>query len=422
MSNSHKSLIWILTASFVCLLFFSSASTAESEMTWSIQTLDEKGLGYGNGYCPIAIDSNGNAHIAYSSRYPNHLSGVMYASWNGSDWKIQTVSSEGDACSLVLDKAGNPHIVYSTGDLFFASWTGENWSIQEVASGGRYFGVVALDSLENPHIAYTNSKTLYYTSWTGSNWSTQTIVDYPYMTPQLSLAFDKNDTPYIYYNGNTPNGYITYVDLKLASFHDGNWNIQDIATAGGYGNMVLDSKGYPHLIYKVDYPQFTGTDNSTLVYAHWNGTVWMNQTVISNSYLTYALEDGRGAFLSLDSYDYPHVSYVADGRVTYARWTGRAWNVQTVRNYSSTVDSCYQALDSKDNPHLSYREGGLISSIRNIVYATTNDTTPIFTPQSTSITSASEPIITPLMQIIVIVFSIVTVLAIFVLYRLHRKQ
>jgi len=110
--------------------------------------------------------------------------------------------------------------------------------------------------------------------------------------------------------------------LRLATLQNSNWSIQTIAYTSGFGNVVLDSKGYPHLIYQIDYPEFTGKDNSTLV---------------------------------------------------YASWTGTSWNTQTVNTDRRAVGPCYLALDSNGNPNISFRAFSP-SYYRSayIVYATAN--------------------------------------------------
>jgi hypothetical protein len=83
--------------------------------TWSIQTVDKNAASGGGA---IALDSNNNPHIAYyayengSYRNPGYL---MYASWNGSGWNIQTVDSNSATGSgpIVTDSKGSPHICYS---------------------------------------------------------------------------------------------------------------------------------------------------------------------------------------------------------------------------------------------------------------------------------------------------------------------
>jgi len=333
----------------ILLLTFCSAAQVHAIPNWNVQIVDVNGAREGNGrICPIVVDSNSNPHIAYTSPYSD--SKVTYASSNGSLWSTQIIAS-GNAFSLVLDANDNPHILYT--GLTYASWKGSKWTSQIVdPTDPNTLGALALDSFGNPHVAYTDGQAVKYASRIGSTWNIQIVDAYSEIPFQLSLALDSNNTPYILYGFtiSIPTGTGNYwhlEEVKLATWRNSNWSIQSVAHTDGFGNMVLDSKGYPHIIYKVYYPQFTGMDNSSLVYASWNGSAWNTQAVVSNVRLANV------GFLALDSHDYPHISYVASD-LMYASWTGTNWNTQTVDTNISAVGPCYLALDSNGNPHISY--------------------------------------------------------------------
>jgi len=177
----------------------------------------------------------------------------------------------------------------------------------------------------------------------------------------LSLALDSNNIPYILYASDS---------LKLAVYHISSWDIQTVVPnlhgPDNFGNMVLDSKDYPHFIYR----EFYGVpSNDTLVYASWDGARWTTQTVVSNDQLTYT------GFLALDSHDYPNISYIASyqKQLMYARWTGKEWNSQIVGTNVTADAQCYLAVDTDNNPHISYRllDGQIYSSYHShIIYAT----------------------------------------------------
>jgi len=141
--------------------------TANYDTSWNVQTVDETGAGYGNGYCPIVVDSSNNPHIAYSGYdYPPHQYDIVrYAIWKGSGWNVQTIKDYHTAFGLVLDTNDNPHLLFGEhggGSLRYASWTGSNWSIQTVDENDTGFGSVVLDSFGSPHIAYTDGQVLKY--------------------------------------------------------------------------------------------------------------------------------------------------------------------------------------------------------------------------------------------------------------------
>jgi hypothetical protein len=441
MGSWGKTLALTLVALFLIVIVYSAVPVVSAPI-WNVQTVDVNGAGGGLGHgkgCPITVDSNNLPHIAYtdisisyiSEGHWNDVDSVMYSSWNGSTWNAQKIA-EGDALSLILDANSTPHILYSgQGDLIYSSWTGTNWTSQIVDTNQDWLGgAVALDAFGNPHVAYTNGTIIKYAIWTGLNWTIQTVDNYDYITNQnqLSLVIDSNNVPIIFYdraiqfqaNGSS----YEYENLRLATLQNSNWNIQNIANASSYGNMVLDSKGHLHLIYNINYPQFTGYGNNTLVYASSNGTAWNTQNVISTDITT--------CFLALDSYDYPHISYISSNltyiswTLTYTSWTGRTWDTQIVDSNKPPTHSCYLALDSNGNPHISYlgvpQKGDGYNLEANILYATTNETTPIFTPSPSPTATPANiflnvSMIVPFVAVAILAVAIVSLL----FYIKHRK-
>jgi hypothetical protein len=256
----------------------------------------------------------------------------MYATWDGSSWNTLTVAN-GDAFSLALDANGSSHILYRSGAalMYAYAWrTNTVWAIQTVDRTFRNgFGVIALDSRGNPHVAYTDGTTVKYASLTGSTWNIQTVDTYVAggISEQLSLAIDQNNTPYIMYsipssNEDKSTG-INYssVIVKLAVGNNSGWSIENVSLpppVGAFGNMVLDSTGYPH--FTCTQSHFLSAKDMTLVsnllYVSWNGSVWKTQTIVSKDQV------GPG-YLALDSLDSPHIVYIrSSSEMMYASWQG----------------------------------------------------------------------------------------------------
>jgi hypothetical protein len=398
--------VTLLTA--LMLVFVFSAMPVYAASAWDVQIIDANAAGYTYSYSPIVFGSDNSRHMLYTGIYIREetyhhyeVPLVMYAIQNGSGWYTQNIVDE-DACNLVLDSNNNPHILYGGlgTPLVYASWTGTNWinqTVDETLMHG--FGALSLDSSGNPHVAYTNGTAVKYASWTGTNWTIQEVDAYPEIPYQLYLALDSNNTPYIMYDftislPSETGAYHTREEVKLATLQNSNWSIQTVADTGDFGNMVLDSKGYPHIIYKKTYPEFTGFDNSSLVYANWNGTAWNTKTVISNVSLA-----GAG-FLAIDSHDYPHISYVTSAEtLMYASWTGTTWDIQMVNTTVPAKGPSYLSLDSNDYPYISYLGfspngtggGSGINIVAYMMVATTTQITPIVTPSASPNPSPSIP-------------------------------
>jgi len=354
-----------------------SAISADSKTTWNVQTVAENASPFA-GNCPIAVDSNNITHIAYSAWTGKEFF-VMYASWNGSGFSTQAVAPGVYVIDFVLDAYNNPHIIYFNYDapgrpIMYASWTGTNWDIQNTGINNAHYAALALDSSDNPHLAYTDSQFMKYASWTGFYWNIQTVDTYARISNKLFLALDSNNTPWILYayvisvTIVKDMGY-SYNNVRLAKLENSSWNIQNFTlNLNDFGNMVLDSKAFLHFTCQELFPNLSGLVNSTLFYVSWNGSIWKTDPVVSGIYL-----NSIGS-LALDSNNTPHICYIIPApngliRTQYASWTGTNWDIQTAdSNISGSQPSL--AFDSSGNPHISYLARGL-SDYANLLYVTT---------------------------------------------------
>jgi hypothetical protein len=420
---------------FLTLVLLSSciAAPANLAFSWNSQTIEENAAAI-NGYCPIVVDKNNTVHIAYTALI-NDTYYIMYTSWNGHGWVNQTVAKGHGVYNLILDANSNPHILmgnlHDTGypvglvkTLTIATWSGNRWSLQSTGINYATYAALALDSIGNPHIAYTATysanNVVRYASWTGTTWNSQTIdtvTEFPLQGAfQLSLALDPSDKPYILYS---PSSYyadynqtigIRAITVKLATNLNSLWNIQTVPLpppTGDFGNLVLDSEGYPHLTATQHH--FVSPENmtilSTILYASWNGTTWNTQVVVSDVGL-----DSIG-FLLLDSDDYPHFSCITSaGEPIYTSYSDGAWNSQTIDSNVSALAPCYLALDTIGNPHMSYRTYSPIRYIAPLIYVTATQT--VLTPSPTTSPSTPTPLSTFPAFTILTVVAVATVMAV----------
>jgi hypothetical protein len=366
--------ILLSTILLTILMFgFSSSTPVQATVTWNVQTVDENGA-YG-GHCPIVVDSNNTVHIAYSAIY-NDTYWVMYATWNGSGFSIETVTKGDDAYSLVYDAENNPQILYGnwiynaypvgqTHSLSIASWNGKNWETQNAIITSADYGTLVLDSYGNPHIAYIIGNDLKYAIRTGTTWNIQTVDAIPedpgLATFEVSLALDANNTPYLLYSPSSSEYNQTGMwsqTIKLAIYQNSGWDIQTLPLPEltvNYGNIILDSKGFPHFVctqYSIKLEN--GSELTKLLYASWDGTTWNTETIG----WTYFLPTSIGQ-LTLDSKGNP--AFCFDGYregLSYGSYSNGTWSIQTLN--ITVLGPCYLAFDSTDTPHISYsyRAGG----------------------------------------------------------------
>lgn len=182
----------------------------------------------------------------------------MYASWNGFGWSTQTIVKGGTVTSLALDKNDNPHILCD-GALLYSSWTGTNWSTRETGITEAFYPAFALDADDNPHVAYVSGDELKYASLTEAGWVTQAVDNLPIDSGLSSLVFSKDNTAYLLYHvhccfqDNSTGQKYQSLNIKLASLTDSMWSIQTVPLPPPLfdkGNLVLDSKGNLHFVYK----------------------------------------------------------------------------------------------------------------------------------------------------------------------------
>ena len=344
------------------------------------------GLGPGGNIanCPIALDSNGVPHVAYASS----AAMVEYATWNGISWSTQSVDL-GSIYSIVFDNSNTPHLVYAGSEgLMYATWAGSNWTLQTVDPNGASFAALAFDSASNPHIAYDNGTTVKYASWTGSSWQIQIVdnVTAPAVGLQVYLALNQSNIPYIMYGYSSSDNGKEVVQLAIGNYIG--WNIQTIplpSPISGFGNMVLDTKGYPHLISSQN--NVNNTSVSDLFYVSWNGTGWTTQKVASNIPLKINAPNLNWmdiGSVALDAKNNPHITYTTTtGKVMYASRTSNSWDIQPVGGNTSATEPGFLALDSSGDPHISFYVSVVsyygyanLNYIVNVMYATAKEPFP----------------------------------------------
>ncbi|MFQ6107313.1 MAG: CARDB domain-containing protein [Thermoplasmata archaeon] len=307
----------------------------------------------------IAMDSNNLPHISYYGG-KDGMGALKYAHYDGTLWNITYVDTGspmmGVDTSLALDSTDRPHIAYfdkSNGDLKYARLDGVVWVNETVESEGDvgYNPSLDMDSLDRPHIAYNNatSMTLRYAHWNGTSWVRETIdftgdVGYP----QQFLELDSSDRPHVVYHASavSPNS-----SLRYAHWNGSSWAIESVPIEEGYGHgaeqsmsMALDSSDRPH----ISYVRHIGMVTTEVRHIFWNGTEWIDELV---TFFTYT--DSVNS-LELDSRDRPHIAFVYDEYLFYTYKDNSSWHSEIAHVGTEHFDDPFIALDSYDMPHISH--------------------------------------------------------------------
>src|SRR5437762_2698295 len=235
---------------FVVLLALALSAKAE---TWKLSNIDI--LGDVGRYASIATQF-GKTHVAYYD-LSNH--DLKYASTTDNvTWTIEVVDCLGDGVgsvgwgsSIALDKNGFVHISYNdnaANTLRYATNSSGLWVATTVDNSGNVAvpTSIAIDSLNQPHIAYLGGG-LKYAHKVGGAWMTEMVdstigfAEWP-----MSIKMAAGDFADIsYYDG-------TNFDLKLARQMTNNaWNftVIDSDTAGEYSSLAIDSAGVLRIAY-----------------------------------------------------------------------------------------------------------------------------------------------------------------------------
>jgi len=218
------------------------------------------------GYFPtLALGADGKARIS-SLKYEDYLhpaDGIYYTTFDGSTWETEqpweVLNVDPD---LVLDQAGNPHIVVGQDSVNYGVLAGDIWNISEEFVGD-YFGIhmisLALDGSGDAHLSYyaTNIddylSSLWYASNAGGQWEDQIIgpaPNYPdYQFTDIATASDAS-AHIAFFNSGDPK--MNYASNKSGAWQNTTIEERDDFFAwdcGRYPTITVHPNGMVHLLY-----------------------------------------------------------------------------------------------------------------------------------------------------------------------------
>jgi len=317
--------------------------------TWVSTLLDINGM-----YNSIAVDASGNPHIVYyqkadsATEYPE----LKYAYWTGTTWHIETLEStqsgSGYYVSLVLDSLGNPHIAYSqsTPDkLKYAYKDSTGWHFFDLVNNTDVSYVNLVLYNDNPQISYfeNSEERLKYIYYNGASWVIENVTPTPTGGHWNSLALNPNGNPriayYDYYSSTT--GILRYAKRTPT----GIWQIETVDNSGDVGmwcSLVIDSLGAPHISYS------TGLSGGVLKYAYYSETKWVIEVVDSL--------DSLASKLILDPAGNPRIVYqdVVTSNLKYAYKEGSNWIIYNINTLDGAGHWLSITCNSQGVPYVSY--------------------------------------------------------------------
>lgn len=340
---------WLVATVAGLFLGMSGRVSATPFVNEFIETGAATVLGY---YNSIAIDPQGNTHIAYFNDATDDL---RYARKVGASWVLENVDgvgNYGEFCSLAVDVNGIPHVSYYDGNLFdlkYATKVGNVWVVETVDAAGvtGYYTSIALDDANQPHISYYDNTNLdlRYARKSGGVWIVQTVASTGNIGQYTSLKLDHSGFASVSYYD------LTNSSLVYSRRNSVGWTSETVESAGDVGarnSLALDAADSPRIAY-------TDATNGDLKYAVRTGTGWTLEVVDSAGIV------GSWPSLALDATGNPRVSYhdSSNGDLKFASRSATTWTVETVDLgiVGSVGTHTSLALDRQGNPRIAYHDG-----------------------------------------------------------------
>lgn len=342
----------------------------------------------------------------------------------GAVWDIEAVAQTGAAggqTSLALGSGVDeyPHVGWldtAAGTLYYSGFTGAAWQSRSVGNAVPENGFsetgLALDSEDNPHLAYISGQNIqlirryqglwyvdpvHYAGQPGTHWFEapslaltagdirhvvwhETLWDVDYAADAVLYSWEddnvwtapvqvassggdmdidtilashplrlESDAPRVcYFDGQFPS------TVSYASY-SGGWNGEEVQTGVDpvIISMVIDpATGEPHIAY-VDKP--AELIPGELVYAHYDGSLW-ETTVLSGTG-----DVGKYCSIGLDLAGGPRICYYAalSHDLAYAYHDGLSWQLQAVDQHGDVGQYCAMATGSDGRAHVSYYDATL---------------------------------------------------------------
>lgn len=278
--------------------YYGEQGSWESENVWT----------YGAYFSTIELDSQDNAHIAFTRWWSEPMAGLSYATNKHGNWEVTTVDANVTymSCSMAVDSEANPHIIYSkNSSLIHATLNQGIWvkeivfSYEESEFSKTYFDSDAVFDDEGIlHVAYNDGHRISYAeALSNGSWDIELVYysDGYGLGLDVSIALDRDQGVHLCYVGNPPGEYGDSSRLIHVTEANGAWEFENISTGGDHGgalcSMAFSRDGMLHIAWGD-----TKDDQYRINHAWKPASQWLTETISAG----VDFQIGRDA-LSLDS-------------------------------------------------------------------------------------------------------------------------
>jgi len=214
------------------------------------------------------------------------------------------------------------------------------WKLSTLVGQGNLGGrpAIAIDSLDNIHIAYVDTGIKYLTNKSGV-WMVSTIEDNVDVYKNYSIALDSSDNVHIIYNDSTNNIF------NYATNESGTWTYYKIDSPGSDCSIAIDSSDKVHISsigWPANYFYTTNTSGS-----------WMTTFIMGYSGATPGPTS-----IAVDSTNTPHISFTLQGADTgylyYATNASGLWTESIIANSAIGNSASSIIVDATNRIYISY--------------------------------------------------------------------
>lgn len=284
-----------------------------------------------DSFATIAIDHQGNIHIAYARFDPSDME-IFYVNKTTSGWSIpENISRNDEEDTLVAieaDSQGRVHMVWKVGhEIFYANNVDGSWSLPLNISQSRLgddYPSLALDSQDNVHIVWEGrddspigDREIFYANNIEGEWVTTNVTKNDLFDIKPSMALDGED-----------NVHIAYIQLDTASYEFGVFYVGRINEDWGTPVEISSSK---EITYSTSLA-IDGTGKIHVVFCQLENIGFDNEILYTNNRLgdwqkpanltENSWNDNRPNIV-INEWDYAHVVYYVGGfnNILYIRST-----------------------------------------------------------------------------------------------------